>query len=459
MMMDYFVTNNSLAPAPMGIQSTAGAVPVKNDKGELSMKKVKVHRYVSGKRPDYAPAASSEEESEEEDFLEKRVHKTYDDSENVGDVPAPIHSRLRDEDDPRLRRLTRLERHRDSDTEIRVERHRHIHEPEILETEPERSRERIKLESSDSSEDEDLSDSEIERRREALKQRVLSKKDIEEELVQGEEDEKSRDSSEESSEYEEYTDSEEETGPRLKPVFVRKKDRITVMEKEKEAMKQKQVEIETKKLADERKRQTLRMVEEAIRKETQLGKSTNEQEGKLGDVCTDDENDEVEYEAWKLRELKRIKRDREEREQLEKERLEIERLRNMTEEERRQEARLNPKQITNKAAKGKYKFLQKYYHRGAFYLDKDDTIFKRDFSGATLEDHFDKTILPKVMQVKNFGRSGRTKYTHLVDQDTTQFDSPWISETAQNLKFHNNQAAGMKQHFDRPSLKKHKNEN
>ena len=31
--MDYFVTNNSLAPAPMGIQSTAGAVPIKNDKG------------------------------------------------------------------------------------------------------------------------------------------------------------------------------------------------------------------------------------------------------------------------------------------------------------------------------------------------------------------------------------------------------------------------------------------
>nr|CAD7406032.1 unnamed protein product [Timema cristinae] len=258
----------------------------------------------------------------------------------------------------------------------------------------------------------------------------------------------------ETSEYEEYSDSEEETGPRLKPVFVRKKDRVTVMEREREAVKQKQAELEAKKMAEERRKYTIKMVEDEIRKETTVKEGD---EPSLNDVNTDDENDEVEYEAWKLRELKRIKRDREEREQVERERLETERLRNMTEEERRQELRNNPRQVTNKAMKGKYKFLQKYYHRGAFFMDRDDDMYKRDFSAATLEDHFDKTILPKVMQVKNFGRSGRTKYTHLVDQDTTQFDSPWISETAQNLKFHNNQAAGMKQVFDKPTVNKNRN--
>lgn len=122
-------------------------------------------------------------------------------------------------------------------------------------------------------------------------------------------------------------------GPRLKPVFVRKKDRVTIIEKEKELQKQKKLEEESQRMAEERRRQTLRMVEETIKKEQAKDKESNEPN--INDVCTEDENDEVEYEAWKLRELKRIKRDREEREALEKEKMEIERLRNMSEEERR----------------------------------------------------------------------------------------------------------------------------
>lgn len=128
----------------------------------------------------------------------------------------------------------------------------------------------------------------------------------------------------------------------------------------------------------------------------------------------------------------------------------------MTEEERRQEARENPREVINKAAKGKYKFLQKYYHRGAFFLDKEEDIYKRDFAQATLEDHFNKTVLPKVMQVKNFGRCGRTKYTHLVDQDTTQFDSAWSNDTSTNSKFINERGGGMKQVFDKPTARRRK---
>ena len=55
------------------------------------------------------------------------------------------------------------------------------------------------------------------------------------------------------------------------------------------------------------------------------------------------------------------------------------------------------------------------------------------------------------MQVKNFGRSGRTKYTHLVDQDTTTFDSPWAADTQINHKFSSSAAGGMRQLYDQPS--------
>lgn len=63
---------------------------------------------------------------------------------------------------------------------------------------------------------------------------------------------------------------------------------------------------------------------------------------------------------------------------------------------------------------------------------------------------------PSRPQVKNFGRSGRTKYTHLVDQDTTSFDSAWGQESAQNTKFFKQKAAGVRDVFERPSAKKRK---
>lgn len=415
------------------------------------MQKVKVHRYVSGRRPKYAPKESSDEESGDEFTFERR-------QQPAAPEPIPVDEEA-ERSDPRLRRLQRRERQ--ANEEERMERHRMIHEPEVLAVAPEGEEPAAEegraprwRDEEEDSEGEDLDEEEMERRRLMLRQRALARAQ-EEELLDLEEEGRSDEGESDESEYEEYTDSEEEeTGPRLKPVFVRKRDRVTIQERERLAQKEKELEQEAKKVAEDRRRTTLKIVEDEAKKELMEEKKVEDAEDW---VNTDDENDEAAYEAWKLRELRRIKRDKDEKEQYERERMEVERMHSMTEEERRAELRANPRVVTNKASKGKYKFLQKYYHRGAFFLqEQEDNVYKRDFSAPTLEDHFDKTILPKVMQVKNFGRSGRTKYTHLVDQDTTLFDSPWMSETAQNLKFHANQAGGMKQVFDRPTAKKRK---
>uniref|UniRef100_A0A8C4RCM7 Microfibril associated protein 1 n=1 Tax=Eptatretus burgeri TaxID=7764 RepID=A0A8C4RCM7_EPTBU len=381
----------NLGPRPAPIQSTAGAVPVLNEKGELSMEKVKVKRYVSGKRPDYAPLESSDEEEEEEFQFRRTAHETA----APGGVPdEPVIEAVSDS------RLRRLQARGPDDVEERLARHRQIVEPQVMESEvsDEEDQQRLREDSSEEEEvdvDEELATQEIERRRSLMRERATERHPADGELLELEEEVGSAASASES-EYEEYSDSEEELEPRLKPVFIRRKDRMTVQKREAEVQRQRESEQEAKRLAEERRKYTLKIVEEEARREFEEGRRT---QAALDALLTDDENEEEEYETWKVRELRRIKRERETREAIEKAKSELERMHALTEEERRAELRANPKTITNKAVKGKYKFLQKYYHRGAFFLDREEDVFKRDFTAPTLEDHFDKTILPKVMQV------------------------------------------------------------
>ncbi|KAG5649937.1 hypothetical protein H0H81_001398 [Sphagnurus paluster] len=217
-----------------------------------------------------------------------------------------------------------------------------------------------------------------------------------------------------SSEYE--TDSEEEEKPQLKfrPVFVPKRARVTIAEKEaialesEEALKKKEIE------AEERRKQSHDMVAESIRREL----AEKEKEEDVNDVDdTDGLDPAAEFEAWRLRELGRIKTEKEEEVRREEEREEVERRRAMPEEQRMKEDLERAEKLREEKPKGQQKFLQKYWHKGAFHQDEE--ILKRHDFTAPTESTVDVSLLPQVMQVKNFGKRSRTKYTHLLDQDTT----------------------------------------
>lgn len=93
-----------------------------------------------------------------------------------------------------------------------------------------------------------------------------------------------------------------------------------------------------------------------------------EKEAEIPDIDdTDDLDPEAEFEAWRIRELARIKRDKEAEAQREIEREEIERRRALPEEQRLKEDMENAKRTRDEKPKGQQKFLQKYWHKGAFH--------------------------------------------------------------------------------------------
>jgi microfibrillar-associated protein 1 len=252
-------------------------------------------------------------------------------------------------------------------------------------------------------------------------------------------------SSEEASEYETDTDESEDEVQLSKPVFVPKSKRATIAELDMRKEHEEQREQMREAAAERRKIETRNLVADQVRREEAEGETTatgnDSEDGMPSDI--DDLDDPLEYEARRLRELRRLKRDVDEREAFEKERLETERRRNMTDAERAEEdKRLGKGEPKEKA---KMNFLQKYYHKGAFYMDETEMeaqdVRKREYMEPTLEDKFDKEALPKVLQVKKFGFAGRTKYTHLADQDTTDRSSPW--GTAAAAVVHERKMAGM----------------
>jgi microfibrillar-associated protein 1 len=96
--------------------------------------------------------------------------------------------------------------------------------------------------------------------------------------------------------------------------------------------------------------------------------SSEEKEDAVPDIDdTDGLDPEGEFEAWRLRELGRIKRDKEAELRREEEREEIERRRALPEAQRMKEDLEHAQTLRDQKPKGQQKFLQKYWHKGAFH--------------------------------------------------------------------------------------------
>ncbi|TKY88163.1 hypothetical protein EX895_002873 [Sporisorium graminicola] len=227
-----------------------------------------------------------------------------------------------------------------------------------------------------------------------------------------------------SSEYE--TDSEEESDeaepapkPMLKPIFVPKRARTTISSSSTDAQQQTEADAEAKAEAEAaaRRKQAHDLAAATIKRSLA---EKEHAETHITDVDdTDGLDPESEFEAWRQRELARLQRDRDALLAKRTEQQELETFRSLpeAEKERRGRERAAQQRAEKKEQRGNPAFMQKYYHKGSFFQDMD--ILKRDYTEKTTKD-VDVSKLPKMMQVRNYGVKGRSKWTHLANEDTSK---------------------------------------
>jgi microfibrillar-associated protein 1 len=373
------------------------------------MEKVSVHRHWPGKRPDWA-------QEEEEGDLEETIAARN----TVGSNLQPVRS--------------------DFGGRAGVTRRREICEAEVVEDDEgseddqgeneidarrakarARAREVAAAESGDDEE-------EISARRARARGR-LQERQAEEVLEV--EDESEDAESDGSSEWETETESEEDTslwGVRrlAKPVFVRKSERESKIEQEKQEEKDDQIWEEKQQRKEDRKIETRQKIASVLQHEQEGGSDAEETDPMPDD--NDDADEAAMYEAWKIRELRRIKREFDARAKIKADKADIERRRKMTDAEIAEEDQNAFKNKKDGMKEEKWGFMQKYYHRGAFFQDTNDEgtgmaepLYQRDIGGKTGQDNFNIAAMPKVLQKRGytFGKTSQVKWTHLVDNDTT----------------------------------------
>jgi microfibrillar-associated protein 1 len=234
---------------------------------------------------------------------------------------------------------------------------------------------------------------------------------------------------EEGSSEEEESSSEEEKPARSRPVFIRKNQRDATNGTANGAGPPEKSQDEQWSEEQARKKERAdAMIQEELEKQAAAraaGKKYWDDEDNIVDDVddTDDLDPEAEYADWKLREIKRLKRDQDAIISAEREREEIERRRNLSKEEREAEDHeFIEAQKAAKEGKGTMSFRQKYFHKGAFFMEDMGDLAKRDIMAGRYEDDFRmKEALPEYMQkrdITKIGKKGGTKYKDMRSEDT-----------------------------------------
>ena len=357
--------------------------------------KAHVSRYFPGKAPKWV-----EGKDDDSDCHYKRNDLTeFSVKNSVENDHVSISHITVEENDRRLKRIQEVKK----DTEInntrideRLKRRREIYKSEILEENDVNRKKDIemkdnKLQGSKDNLGEAIKEKDEDNynKRQTLKQKLLQNKEkninpkeIEEDLFEKEDliipdvcDQLDPDNDEDENSEEEKL---------LKPVFVSKDDRLTIKEKlQKELEEKANKEIEMK-LKEQKKKETKKLVLSIIQKDLNGELDDKDAEDQEMPDDTDEPDNTTEYENWKIRELKRIKRNEEENLMKLKEKEEIERRRNLTDDQRKEENLRLGSDDTLRPFKSKYKFMQKFYKMGVFYQDQAqgnlDHIFNRDYN-------------------------------------------------------------------------------
>ncbi|PWN28594.1 hypothetical protein BDZ90DRAFT_231577 [Jaminaea rosea] len=236
-----------------------------------------------------------------------------------------------------------------------------------------------------------------------------------------------------SGEEDESSEEEEEPEPIFKPMFVSKKQREAAAANGASAPAvvaapgataaaappaRDDSEAAAERVAAARRLEAQQLASDRIKAEL-LAKQADESRPDIDD--TDDVDPEAEFAAWRIRELTRIKREWEADELKDQEEAERSRRAALTQAQRDAEdlARAESGRKEVKESRGKMGFMQKYYHKGAFFQDLD-ILKKRDYRTEATEGQTKKENLPAMMQVRDYGKKGRSKWTHLGAEDTSK---------------------------------------